>query len=491
MTGTEDKADRETDAPASGRASYLIAGRRVRVADLVHAGLLDVGTQLVFTRPRMGTTHFAEVSKDHAIRLTDGRQFASPSRAAKAAVGHGSFDGWNAWALRDGTTLDALRQRLLDSLAKQAPLGSQDAQFASARHERLKKAREAAAEGHPVTLTVRELFGWWGAARRGHLISDQVAGELSNHALSTSPDFGAVPLDTSVRLVRKSIEQEGRQGADEQPALLVGAPDHAGEAEHVGETEREDTGVDEADDSEREPITDLTVGRLASALSGVVSISPQATFDEAITKMTLNDYSQLPVITGSRNLQGAVTWESIAMARHTDADAPFSQAVIPAHAVPYDHHLVDVLPQLALFGFVLVRDETNVIAGIVTSNDAAAAYGALATPFSLIGELDQRLRRIISDAIDLTDAVALCNTDDGGGIVSFDELSFGDYQRILENPSLWAKLGWPLDRRVFVKRLDDLRKIRNELMHFNSDGVEEEDVRKIRRMIAVLRKYGD
>lgn len=484
MMGTEDNADDRTDSAVSGRASYLIAGRRVRVADLVRAGLLDVGTELVFTRPRMGITYLAEVSKDHAIRLTDGRQFASPSRAAMAAVGRGSFDGWNAWTLRDGTSLDTLRQRLLDSLAQQVPQESEDAKFAAVRHEKLKKAREAAAEGRPVTLTVRELFGWWGAARRGYLISDQVAGELSNHALSTSPDFGAVPLDTSVRLVRTSVEQDDDSEPDGQPGLLTGASDNVGAAAY------EDTGVDDVEDSEREPVMDLTVGRLASALSGVVSVSPAATFEEAVTKMTLNEYSQLPVIAGSRNLQGAVTWESIAMARHTDAKAPFSHAIVPAHDVPYDRHLVDVLPQLAQFGFVLVRDETNVIAGIVTSNDAAAAYGALATPFSLIGELDQRLRRVVSDTIGLADAIALCDPDGGGGIASFDDMSFGDYQRILENPSQWKTLRWPLDRKVFVKRLDELRKIRNELMHFNSDGVEEGDVRKIRRMIAVLRKYG-
>lgn len=475
------------DSP-SGRASYLIAGRRVRVSDLVRAGLLTPGTALVFERPRKGTVHLAHVSKDHAIKLADGRQFASPSKAAKAAVGKGSFDGWNAWALRDGTLLDTLRQQLLDSLAEQAPEQSGTARFATTRHERLKRAREAAAEGRPVTLTVRELFGWWGAARRGYVISDQVAAELSNHALSTSPDFGAVPLDASVRLINTPVEKE----RDSEPEVaeasaqpLVGAPYPEG-------PDHEDTGVDDTlDESEREPIMGLTIGRLDSALSGVVSVSSNSTFEEAVTKLTLNEYSQLPVMAGTRNLQGAVTWESIAMARHADAEAPFSRAIVPAHTVPYDRHLVDVLPQLAQFGFVLVRDETNIVAGIVTANDAAAAYGALATPFSLIGELDQRLRRVVSDTADLARAIELCDPEGSGGISSFDDMSIGDYQRILENPPMWEALGWPLDRKVFVRRLDELRTIRNELMHFNADGVEEGDVRKIRRMIAVLREYGD
>ncbi|MFI1617147.1 CBS domain-containing protein [Streptomyces lydicus] len=483
MSESAQGVGRGIESSGPGRASYLIAGRRVRISDLVDAGLLTTGAELVFRRPRVGETHTAAVSEDHTIRLTDGRRFASPSKAAHAAVGNGSFDGWNAWTLGDGTTLDSLRQRLLDSLAEHAPEESEDAKSTSARHEKLKKAREAAADGQPVTLTVRELFGWWGAHRRGYVISNQVAAELSNHALSTSPHFGAVPLDASVRLISSPVEKDSEPEADEELTQWVGA---------MGDDarEHEDTAVDDTvEDGDREPVMDLTVGRLDSALAGVISVSPNSTFEEAITMMTLNDYSQLPVVTGGRTLRGVITWESIVQARHTDTNASLSQAIVPAQTVAYDQHLVDVLPQLAQFGFVLVRDETNIIAGIVTASDAAEAYGALATPFSLIGELDQRLRRIISDCVDLAAAIRLCDPDGSSGVTSFDDMSFGDYQRILENPAVWTMLNWPLDRKVFVKRVDELRKIRNELMHFNSDGIENDDVRKIRRMIAVIRTY--
>ena len=107
-------------------------------------------------------------------------------------------------------------------------------------------------------------------------------------------------------------------------------------------------------------------------------MSPSATFEEAITEMAINGYPQLPVTVGDRTLRGAVTWESIARARHADPEAPFSKAIIPAREVPYDHHLVDVLAILTEFDFVVVRDQTNTIAGIVTSSDVASAYGSLA-----------------------------------------------------------------------------------------------------------------
>lgn len=38
-----------------------------------------------------------------------------------------------------------------------------------------------------------------------------------------------------------------------------------------------------------------------------MSVTPQDTFEQAITAMLLNDFSQLPVLTGKRTVRGAVT----------------------------------------------------------------------------------------------------------------------------------------------------------------------------------------
>ncbi|MFH8348214.1 CBS domain-containing protein [Streptomyces sp. NPDC018045] len=464
MTGISGVSD---TSDAEGRASYLLAGRRVSISDLVAAGLLETGAQLTFERPRIGETHAARVSKDHLIELVDGQQFKSPSSAAIAAVGSGSFDGWHAWALDDGTTLDALRQRLLDSVAAQAS-DEVTVQTSTVRHEKLKKAREGAEAGRPVSLTVRDLLSWWGAERRDYLISQQVVAELDNHSLATLPDFTAVHLDAQVDLVIAPTGVGGGREPEQSAATTQPAPE--GEGDHS---------------------LGLTVGNLPSAMAGVVSVSPSATFEEAITEMAVNGYSQLAVLAGTRNLRGAVTWESIARARHADPNAPFSRAIIKARDVTYDQHLVDVLPLLADFDFVLVRDQANAVSGIVTANDVAAAYGAMATPFFLIGELDQRLRRILSDVFDVEHAAALCSPDGDRDISSFDDLSIGDYQRILQNKDSWEALGWPLDRKVFVKRIDELREIRNDLMHFNPDPIPADAVQKIRHMIALLREYAD
>jgi CBS domain-containing protein len=469
----------------TGRASYLIEGRRVLVSDLVNAGLLNAGTQLTFRRKRSGQAHLAQVTADGRIELSDGQRFKSPSAAAAAATGRGPYDGWTAWALNDGTLLDVLRQKLLDEAAELPPSGDIAADGSAARHARLKDARRQADAGAPIALTVRDLLGWWGASRRGYLVTEQVTAELANHGLSTVPDFAAVGIDDRVTVTGPSGDTEDveEETAEQEPTTGQEEPKTTsapGPATTSGD--EEDRG---------EPIQGQTVGNLPSALKGVVSVTSSATFEEAFTKMRLNGYSQLPVLNGTRNLRGAVTWESIARARYADAAAPLADAIADAHAVSYADHLIDVLPDLERFGFLLVKDQTSQIAGIITVADVAAEYGATARPFLLIGDLDRQLRRVISEGLDLAEVIALCDPDGLRKLTAFDQLSYGDYQQVLSNQKQWDRLAWPLDRKSFTARLDELREIRNELMHFNDkDKAGDSAIPMLRNMIELLREHG-
>lgn len=438
-------------AETQSRARYLLDGRRVTLTDLLSAGLLAEGQHLTFVRPRMGDTHEATVTSRGWIRLADGEEFRSPSKAAMVAVGYGTFDGWDAWQVDDGRFLMQLRQELLDRAAEEAdPTEPEEPQQTSLspgeRHARLKKARESAEGGSPFALSVQELLGWWGATGRG-LVNEQIEAELANHSLLTSPEFDKVPLTAMVQLVKTAEEDTEDNPLTGSPATIT-VP--AGTAE---EQESRETG--------------LTVGTLPSALGGVISVKPTATFEEVITLMVLHDFSQLPVLAGPHNLRGSVSWKSIARARHADPGAHLSQAIVDARDVRYDHDLIDVLPTLAEHDFVLVRDQRNAIAGIVTAADVAQAYGDLAGHFLLIGEMDRRLRQVISGAFALPEVTKLCDPK-GERITSFGDMTVGDYQRVLENPELWEQLGWPLDRKVFIARLEEIRRIRNNVMHFNS-----------------------
>jgi hypothetical protein len=447
------------------RSTYLLGGRRVQVRDLIEAGLIGPGTKLRFHRRRMRVTYHAEVTGSGRVRLLpDGQEFPTPSRAAAVAAGMRAVDGWLVWTVvKTGRPLDVLRQELLDRAVATSPTVPGEQALNPRIHERLREARKRAEDRNPEEFSVRELLGLWGAKDRGDQIS-RIEADLANHGLVTSPSFRKVTLDSTVRLVVPSA------GSDEPSAMPAVA---------------EPAVVDE--DTDDDPVG-LTVGNLQSALGGLCSVAPNATFDEALTKMLLNDFSQLAVLNGPRNLRGAVTWRSIAHARHADPQAGFSAAIEPdTGVVRYDKELIDILPELQRTGYVFVRDQENVVAGIVTTADVVQQYGQMAMPFFQIGEVDRGLRRVISRNLSLDQVAGLCNRQ----VRSFDGLTMHEYQRIIGDPEIWATLGWPLDRQVFIERLNEIRKIRNDVMHFKPDPPPEGTIDKLRKLIALLRQYGD
>ena len=448
---------------------YLIGGRRVTVPDLLEAGLLQAGAKLRFKRARIGVTYHATVTEKGRIRLEpDGEEFRSPSRAAMVAAGMRAVDGWRAWLVVDqDRLLDAVRQQLLDqaisTVATEAHRYNED----TARqrvHERLRQARKQADAHAPERITVRALLALWGATDRGDQVS-QIEADLANHGLVTSPSFRAVTLDTVVSLSTPPDETEAP------------TPDAPSDVNDLPVTEDEEGGGDLD--------VGLKVGNL-SPLLGVTSVGPNSTIEEAITKMLLNDFSQLAVLSGPRNLRGAVTWRSIALAVHQRADATIAD-VIDTHveAVAYDRDLFEVLPTLQQRDFVFVLDETKAIAGIVTTADVAQRYGVMATPFFQLGEVDQTLRWVLSRAVDLDTVQRFCSRP----VTSFDQLAMGDYQRLLENKEVWQQVGWPLDRPTFVARLEEIRRIRNKVMHFHPDPPSDDAVDKLRAFNTLLHRY--
>ncbi len=92
-----------------------IDGRRVRLTDLLDAGLVPAGTPLIWERRRLGQEFRATFTDNGSIKLDDGRSFSSPSGAAMAAAGIPSYDGWYAWRVDspDGKLLHDLRMDLL------------------------------------------------------------------------------------------------------------------------------------------------------------------------------------------------------------------------------------------------------------------------------------------------------------------------------------------------------------------------------------------
>jgi predicted transcriptional regulator len=343
--------------------------------------------------------------------------------------------------------------------------------------EFLQSAKKAAESGSPHRMSVRELIGTWGAVGRDFGVNERIGGDLDGYGMTTEPDFRAGTLDDTVAIVTTQRETDEPMTSPDEDASARKATSPQINVAVSHDEEAWDHG--------------LTIGNLPSASKRVTSVAPDATFEEAITLMLTEDYSQLAVMTGPRDLKGAVSWKSIAKARNANPDAKLSAAIVNAEAVASTADLISMLPVIERQEFVFVHGTDRSITGIVTLVDVVEAYGQMAFPFFIIGRIDQSLRHIIEATFTIQTITHLIDPEDPGRITSYGQLTMGEYQRIFENPDCWAKLGWPLHRKTFCDRLKKITRIRNNIMHFNNDPLAGDALSRLQNFINLLQDYGN
>ena len=169
--------------------------------------------------------------------------------------------------------------------------------------------------------------------------------------------------------------------------------------------------------------------------------------------------------------------------------------MVTAEIIEGQRPLFDAVSVIARTGYVLVRGQDNVISGIVTASDLNELFLQLAEPFLLVGEIESHIRRIIHGKFTRDELVSISQISDSQTIDHIANMTFGDYCRLLEDPSRWEKLNLQFDKTVFVNQLHAIRDIRNNVMHFNPDGLDPEDVERLRNAsrffsaISPLRNY--
>ena len=68
------------------------------------------------------------------------------------------------------------------------------------------------------------------------------------------------------------------------------------------------------------------------------------------------------------------------------------------------------------------------------------------------------------------------------------DLTFGEYIRLLEDPKKWEKIRLGVDRKVFVEELQRVLKIRNDVMHFDPDGLPPSDLSVLQQVARFLQQ---
>ena len=326
--------------------------------------------------------------------------------------------------------------------------------------ELLERAKREAAH-EPVELTVRELLSYWDAKRRGYLIVETIKDDLAAYDLTTDPSFEEAWIDEPVRLVRRLSLAEPK-----------GTPAEAGTSITVDVM----------------PAAGLRVRHLQSANRKVSAVNPNASLATAQALMLKDDYSQLAVMSSPRDLRGAVSWKSIAQAQLRDPTCSLRDAVVPAVPVSLEDELLPLIPTIVEKEFLFVTRQDKTLSGIITVADLSLEYNHLARPFFLIGEIERRLRRAIGETFSLELLQSVQDPSEGSRVIgSVDDLAFGGYQRLLEQPDNWEKLHWNVDRAIFIQTLDAVREIRNDVMHFSPDPIEDEQLSVLTNFIGMIK----
>ena len=316
---------------------------------------------------------------------------------------------------------------------------------------RMQAEKKAGAAVNAEKLTVREFLATFGNARRGQLVVRDIRHKLEKFKLRTSPDFEYVYIDNSI-----SIELD------------------------------DDDDVSAENGQERTSPT-VRVDSLTAAHNTPVSVKPDDTVVRAITLLTLNGFSQLPVMTSEREVKGIISWRSIGRAFANGRNPQkVRECMEIAHEIGIETTFAEATHIIWKYDYVLVRGVDRRITGILTAADLALQFEELAHPFLLIGEIEHHLRNLVRGKFtvdELTEA-AMGQEDVQGP----DDLTFGGYYQLLGRDEWWERLGLNVDRKEFVRCLERVRIIRNDVMHFSPDGIVPEDVEQLDQLVRFLRE---
>lgn len=226
---------------------------------------------------------------------------------------------------------------------------------------------------------------------------------------------------------------------------------------------------------------------LAAANNRPEYVDNSARLEDAITKMQLHNYSQLPVTNnGERGLCGYISWETIgtALAKGVDSKLVKDYKSSDIEEIPMEMPILDAIRIIHEKKFAVTLDNEKKLCGIITIADISRKFVEFTEPFVLLEEIEKHLRNLIDRGEFLLEDIKMFS-ENPEDITCLEDLTFGEYIRILENDSNWGKIRLPqTSKELVVKELDEIRKIRNDVMHF--DPTMDNDVQgSVKRLIDV------
>lgn len=242
---------------------------------------------------------------------------------------------------------------------------------------------------------------------------------------------------------------------------------------------------------EIDPITRLSI--LEAASRKIISVSRDSSLEEAYYLMWQNGFSQLPVMNNDREVLGIISWKSIAKGLISKKESKQVQHFMTDEFTILDENtpLFDAIKQVIESGTVFVSNHEKKIKGPVTTSDLNDQFLEQIEPYILLEQIENFIRQILHDKIILEDITKLLDKkdEDKREILSISDMNFGEYIRIFENIEMWNLLELPFSRTEFVKNLDDIRIIRNGVMHFHPDKISKTELKALRKTSVFLMDF--
>lgn len=214
----------------------------------------------------------------------------------------------------------------------------------------------------------------------------------------------------------------------------------------------------------------------------LVSVSSQSTLKEATTKMMVNDFSQLAVTDESEKVVGFISWRTIGFADSYNANKDLVINFTDKNhlQISDNERVFEHFQSIIEKEFAFITDKEGNVYTILTLFDLALLFKLELEPFIELRAIETTLRKYIGNSINETQFLSFCNKNLSKRIKTPNDLTFGQYLRILGEESFWDEFQIPLHKETFLKKLDTIRLIRNKVMHFKTDKVTKTELKHLK-----------
>jgi predicted transcriptional regulator len=345
-------------------------------------------------------------------------------------------------------------------------------------------------QGYRVNrITVRDLLRMFKAERRGLNKVQDIRAALDSLGLVTEPDFESVWIDGKLRIQLKDPGDRSQLTVtkeSDEASEYESVDDDSAMVEDKEETDLPHLGLDEGQQSANLVASEgfvetvlgesvdptFRIGSLPASNKTLTTVGQDDALKKAVTMMLQFDYSQLPIMQGEREVKGMISWRSIGSRYALGGDCcKVRHCREDAQVVDGNGTLFEAIPTIVKHGYVLVRNpQDRRITGIMTASDLSLQFQQLAEPFLLLREIELHIRQLLRDQVTSDDIQWLGSADPASRKPgSISDLTFGGYIRLLQRPEVWARLNLSIDQACLTSQLENVRQIRNDVMHFDPD----------------------